>query len=144
MPTYNEWGPWSSEVRAPYLISPIVNDTNVPLDTIIVVDQMRPMGVEELRLSPEAPVARRVDEHIGLAGRCTSFYFSEPLKPATTYNVTVFFGDNPISWNFTTTAEPYHPRYEALPSELGIFVAVTISALVTSVVGLTVWKKKQR
>lgn len=100
------------------------------------------MNVGELHLSPEAPIERRVDEYYRPAGKCTTFYFSEPLKPATTYNATLFFYDEPISWNFTTTAEPYYPRYEAMPSTLGIFLTVTISAVVTSVVGLKVWKKK--
>jgi hypothetical protein len=103
---------------------------------------MRPINVGELHLSPEAPIERRVDEYYRPAGKCTIFYFSEPLKPATTYNATLFFGDKPISWNFTTTNEPYYPNYEAFPSALGIYVAVTISAAVTSGVGLKVWKKK--
>lgn len=134
----------SPETTGGPIIGPASNATNVPLDTAIVIDQMRPFFVGELQLSPEAPIARRVDDYHGLASRAAIFYFSEPLKPATTYNATIFLESTSISWNFTTTAEPYYPRYEALPSGLGIFVAVTISAVVTSVVGLTVWKKKQR
>jgi len=134
----------STETAGGPIIGPASNATNVPLDTAIVIDQMRPFFVGELQLLPEAPIARRVDEYHGLASRAAIFYFSEPLKPATTYNATIFLKSTSISWNFTTTAEPYYPRYEALPSGLGIFVAVTISAVVTSVVGLTVWKKKQR
>jgi hypothetical protein len=134
---------WVSPDLAPSLIGPAANATNVPLDTIIVIDQMRPMNVGELHLSPGVPIERRVDEHIPIASKCTTFYFSEPLKPATTYNVTLFFGDEPISWNFTTTTEPYYPRYEAFPSALGIFITVIISAVVTSVFGLKVWKKKK-
>jgi hypothetical protein len=135
---------WHAPDLAPSSIGPALNATNVPLDTIIVVDQIRPMGVGELQLSPEAPIARRVDEHSGLAGITTIFYFSEPLKPATTYNATIFFSNTSISWNFTTTAEPYYPRYEALPSELGIFVAVTASTVVTLIVGLIIWNNRKR
>jgi hypothetical protein len=135
---------WYGETSGDPIIGPAPNATNVALDTTIVIDQIRPLFVGELQLSPEAPIARRVDDNYGLASVATIFYFSEPLKPATTYNATIFLKSTSISWNFTTTAEPYHPRYEALPSGLGILVAVTMSALVTLVVGLTVWKKKQR
>ncbi|MBN1243973.1 hypothetical protein JXA31_00085 [Candidatus Bathyarchaeota archaeon] len=107
---------WHSPDIAPCFIGPASNATEVPLDTTVVADQIRPMGINEFQLSPEAPIARRVDEHSGLAGRCTTFYFSEPLQPATTYNATLFFSSTPVSWNFTTTAEPYYPRYEAMPS----------------------------
>jgi hypothetical protein len=134
---------WHSPDLAPCSIGPAANATNVPLDTIIVVDQMRPMNVGELHLLPEVPIERRLDEYYPVASKCTTFYFSEPLKPATTYNATLFFGDEPISWNFTTTTEPYYPRYEAFPSALGIFITVIISAVVTSVFGLKVWKKKK-
>ena len=134
---------WHSPDLAPSSIGPAANATNVPLDTIIVLDQMRPMNVGELHLSPEVPIERRLDEYYPVASKCTTFYFTEPLKPATTYNATLFFGDEPISWNFTTTTEPYYPRYEAFPSALGIYVAVTIAAVVTSGVGLKVWKKKK-
>jgi len=100
------------------------------------------MNVGELHLSPEVPIERRVDEHIPVASKCTTFYFSEPLKPATTYNVTLFFGDEPISWNFTTTAEPYYPRYEPMPSALGISIIAIVSATITFGVGAKVLKKK--
>ena len=134
---------WHSPDLAPSSIGPAANSTNVPLDTIIVVDQMRPMNVGELHLSPEAPLERRIDEYYRPAGKCTTFYFSEPLKPATTYKVTLFFGDEPISWNFTTTAEPYNPRYETLPSALGISVVVITSAVITLAVGLKGRTKKK-
>ena len=129
---------------APCSIGPALNATDVPLDTTIVADQMRPMGINELQLSPAVPIARRVDENIGLAGKCTTYYFSEPLQPATTYNVTLFFSNTPVSWNFTTTAEPYHPRYDDMPSALGISVAATASAIITLTVATIMRKKKQR
>ena len=135
---------WHSPDLAPSSIGPAANATNVPLDTIIVVDQMRPMNVGELHLSPEVPIERRLDEYYPVASKCTTFYFSEPLKPATTYNATLFFGDEPISWNFTTTAEPYYPRYEAMPSALGVSIAATVSATITLVVAAVIRKKKQR
>ncbi len=133
----------SPETTAGLIIGPALNATNVPLDTTIVIDQMRPIYVGELQLSPEASIARRVDEHSGLAGRCTIFYFSEPLNTATTYNATIFLKNTAISWNFTTTAELYYPRYEALPSGLGISAAVTVSAVVTLIVGLIIWTKRK-
>lgn len=133
----------SPETTAGPIIGPALNAANVPLDTTIVIDQMRPIYVGDLQLSPEAPIARRVDEYHGLASRAAIFYFSEPLKPATTYNATIFLKNTTISWNFTATAEPYYPRYEALPSGLGISVTVTVSAVVTLIVGLIVWKRKQ-
>ena len=136
---------WSSdEIDTGNHIGPALNATNVPLDTTIVVDLMRPMEVRELQLSPEAPIARRVDEYYPVASQASIFYFSELLKPATTYNATLFVNDKPISWNFTTTAKPYYPRYEAMPSLLGIFAAITVSTAVTLIIGLIIWKKRKR
>jgi len=135
---------WYGETTGAPIIGPAPNTTNVPLDTTIVIDQIRSFFVGELQLSPEAPIARRVDEYYGLASRAAIFYFSEPLKPATTYNATIFLKSTSISWNFTTTAEPYYPRYEALPSGLGIYVAVVVSAAVTLIVGLIIWNKRKR
>ena len=133
-----EWQ--SREIDNPNHIGPALNATNVPLDTTIVIELMRPMNIGELQLSPDASIARR--ENFSGFGSASIFYFSEPLRPTTTYNATLFVNSKPISWNFTTTTEPYHPRYEAFPSALGIYVTVTISAVITSVVGLKVWKKK--
>jgi hypothetical protein len=135
-----EWQ--SPEIDNPNHIGPALNAANVPLDTTIVIDLMRPMEIGELQLSPDASIARRENLSSGPARMASIFYFFEPLKPATTYNATLFINNNPISWNFTTTTEPYYPRYEAFPSALGIYVDVIISAVVTSVVGLKVWKKK--
>jgi len=136
-----EWQ--SREIDMPNHIGPALNATNVPLDTTIVISLVRPMNIGELLLSPDASIVRRENLSGAPAWIASIFYFSEPLKSATTYNATLFVNNKPISWNFTTTAEPYYPRYKALPSTLGIFVDVTISAVVTSVVGLKVWKKKK-
>jgi hypothetical protein len=138
MPAY-EWS--SDEIDTGNHIAPSLNATNVPLDTTIRINLMRPMKIGELQLSPDASIARRENLSGAPAGIASIFYFSDPLKSATIYNATLFVNNKPISWNFTTTAEPYYPRYEALPSTLGIFVDVTISAVVTSIVGLKVWKK---
>ena len=141
IPPRNErWG--SSVPDTGNSIGPGLNATNVPLDTTVIIDQMRPFYIGELKLSPEVPIASRVDEDYWPASRFTIFYFSEPLKPSTTFNATLFVVNQTISWNFTTTTEPYHPRYEAMPSELGMYITVITSAIVTSVVGLTIWKKK--
>jgi hypothetical protein len=139
MPAY-EWS--SDEIDTGNHIAPSLNATDVPLDTTIRINIMRPMRIGELQLSPDASIARRENLSGAPAWVASIFYFSEPLKPATTYNATLYVNNKPIFWNFTTTTEPYYPRYEAFPSALGIYVAVTISAVVTSGVGLKVWKKK--
>jgi hypothetical protein len=139
MPAY-EWS--SGEIDTGNHIAPSLNATDVPLDTTIRINIVRPMKIGELQLSPDASIARRENLSGTPAWVASIFYFSEPLKPATTYNATIFVNNKPISWNFTTTAEPYHPRYESMPSELGMYATVIISAVMTSAVGLIVWKKK--
>jgi hypothetical protein len=140
IPAY-EWS--SPEIDTGNHIAPALNATNVPLDTAIRINLMRPMNIGELQLSPDAPIARRENLSGAPAWIASTFYFSEPLKSATTYNATLFVNNKLISWNFTTTASPFHPRYEAFPSQLGIWVAISVAAAATLVVGLMIWKKKR-
>ena len=125
-------------------LGPKPNATNVALDTFIGIGTMRQTTVKDLQLTPEVPIARRKDgtDDTGIGGEYT-FYPAEPLKPATTYNVSVFIMSETVSWSFTTTSEP-------LQSEISIFIASNVfwvSLLVatagTSVVGVLVWIKRR-
>ncbi|MCW4045276.1 MAG: Ig-like domain-containing protein [Candidatus Bathyarchaeota archaeon] len=125
-------------------IGPALNATDVPLDTAVFIDLMRADHLErmQLHMSPEAPIQRQINKYF-LAGGSATFVFAEPLKPDTTYNVTIIWGSFSITWNFTTTAESFYPRYEATPNQLGQLLTLGAATVTTCFVGVAVWKRKK-
>ncbi len=104
---------------AAFDLFPEPNSTDVPLNTNISISISRPAPVVNMIITPKVEVKERIDEVIGFNGRYT-FILSECLKPSTTYNVTIIFGEtsapdgfsptNSKTWIFTTEAEPTEPR----------------------------------
>jgi hypothetical protein len=93
---------------------PEANSTNVSLNTNITVYFTRPPPVVQLQLYPPAEGSiSQLSEEVGAGTGRSTFVFSEPLKPGTTYTVTVTYGqENPPTgympfrtetWNFTTS-----------------------------------------
>ena len=74
---------------------------NVSLDTLICVDQMRPVSVN-LQINPEMSFITIKNEHVGVASRVTTFYPSKNLQPNTTYNMSGKIMDLSAWWIFTT------------------------------------------
>jgi hypothetical protein len=85
-------------------VGPVNNAVDVPLETAIVVSTFRNPAVNNLVVTPQVTV-RNIINIPDLQGQ-TTFYPNEPLKPATTYNVSVLVGGETITWSFTTISQP--------------------------------------
>jgi hypothetical protein len=139
--------PWPSMVPYGISLGPAINSTNVPLDTTIIIDEIRSIKVSNVSLTPEIPIERQNIEGYGLASQQYIFYLAQPLKPSTNYTVAAFFGApaDEVSWSFTTTSEAISQRYIAVYEETRVldvsFLAAIVSTLAT---GLLVYFKKRR
>ena len=96
--------------------------TNVSLDTLIYVDQMRPVAVD-LQASPKISFNNIKEEQVGIASRITIYYPEEHLQPDTPYNVSGI-----IKWTFTTASSVIpKPEYEYVLSPYTWWVALIAS-----------------
>jgi hypothetical protein len=126
------------------VLGPPPNSTNVPLDTTIVVDALSSASLDDLRLSPEVPI-NRVDIVVsGTLSYERTFYPAQPLKPATSYNVSVTIVDVPVSWSFITTSEPFNPGISFYLATNVLWIALSAAASATLIVGVAIWLKKKR
>jgi Bacterial Ig-like domain len=123
------------------IFGPAPNSTDVPLDTAIVISLTRPVNIENLSLTPQGPIVSQTIEHSPPASETYTFYFAEPLKPATTYNVSLMSGGKPVTWNFTTTAA-YQPRYSTYLYPSVPWATLAIAVAVTFSVSPIIWYKK--
>jgi hypothetical protein len=78
-------GAWQSQMLSP---RPGAGSTNVSRDTAIFINEPRPVGVENLSLSPAVPCVIKSDDY--LFSSYTVAYPTELLAPNTTYNVSVY------------------------------------------------------
>jgi len=124
------------------IFGPAPNSTDVPLDTAIVIFLMRPVNIKDFNLSPQVPIAAQTTERIPPASEEYTFYFADPLKPDKTYNVTLLAGGKPVTWNFTTTAEPYAPRFNTYLYPSVLWASFAIATAITFGVSLIIWHKK--
>jgi hypothetical protein len=126
------------------ILGPPPNATDVALDTTIFVETWRETRVDNLSLTPEVPIARRSDERVAVASGLYTFYPAEPLKPATTYNVSVFIMNKIVSWSFTTTPEPFRPGISFYLATYVFWIALATAIAGTSIVGGLVWLRRNR
>ena len=118
---------------------PSPNSTNVPLNTAITVDAMASIALNDLHLTPEVPIARVNSEDTSSIDYLNTFYPAELLQPATTYNVSVTIRDKPVSWTFTTTAEPFHPEISYYLATNVLWISLGVAGLITVTVGYVIW-----
>jgi hypothetical protein len=52
--------------------------------------------------------------------------------------------DLPVSWSFTTTAEPYNPTLSSYLATYVFWIAFAISVATTLLVGFAIWHRKKR
>lgn len=125
---------------------PQPDSVDVPLDTNISISFGRPPSIANMTIYPEVPIEERTFESVYLAGGKYTFHLADLLKPSTTYNVTMTYGQEtasegfaPLStrtWNFTTTAQ-------SIESSFPLFETVS-SAIVVSVVLVFVYYLKRK
>ena len=125
-------------------LGPSPNSTNVSLDTAITVDALASAALEDLQLTPEVRIARVYSEVTSPLTYLNTFYPAGLLEPGTTYTVFVTIMDLPVSWTFTTTAEPFKPGIGYLLSTNGLWISLAIAASATVAVGYAVWFKPRK
>ena len=120
-------------------IRPRPGATNVSLDTLIFVDQTRPVSVD-LQINPETPMAQIKEEDVGHASRITIFYPAELLKPATTYNVSGSIMGLSAWWTFTT-ANSVIPQteYDLFVSPYTWWIVVIAAIMTTTIFAKLIW-----
>jgi hypothetical protein len=87
-------------------LGPAAGSVNVRRDTVLVINEPRPVGVENITFNPPVAIAERLDEHFPVASAKITVFPAGLLEPNTTYNVTATIGDKLVWWSFTTGAEP--------------------------------------
>ncbi len=117
---------------------PQSDSVDVPLDTNISISFGRPPSIANMTINPDVPIEERTFESVYLAGGKYTFHLADLLKPSTTYNVTMVFGQEtasegfaPLStrtWNFTTTAQSMDsssfPLFETVSSVIIVSVVL--------------------
>ena len=124
-------------------IGPKPNSTDVPLDTTITIDALSSAALDDLRLTPEVPISYVGIEVSGPLSYQRTFYPAQLLKPATSYTVSVTIRDTPVSWSFTTTAEPYQPTISFYLATYVLWIAFS-AAIATTLGSLAIWYRKKR
>ena len=125
-------------------LGPPPNSTNIPLDTTITIDALATATLNDFRVAPEVPMAHVYSETTGPLNYVYTYYPAQLLKRATSYNVSVTISDVPVSWSFTTTAEPFNPNISFLLATNVLWIALSAAASATAVVGFAVWFRKKR
>jgi hypothetical protein len=123
-------------------VGPAPGDTNVSRDTVIFVDEVRPVHVD-LHVTPEIPIARITKELEGFASEITRIYPAELLQHLTTYNVSGTIMGLPAWWAFTTGLEPEQPRMERILFPSVWWIAVAAATLTTSIFTVALWRRRQ-
>ena len=121
---------------------PPPNSTDIPLDTTITIDALATATITDFRVTPEVPLTRTHSETTGPLNYLYTFYPAQPLKPATSYTVSVTVSDASVSWNFTTTAEPFKPSLSFLLATNALWIALAAAASATAIIALAMrWRK---
>ena len=120
---------WFSQMLS---LGPAAGSVNVSRDTVLVINEPRPVRVENITFTPQVEIAERLDEHFPVASAKITVFPAGLLKPNTTYNVTATIGDNLVWWSFTTGTEPQQQPITANTSmQTAIWYAFGAAALIT-------------
>jgi hypothetical protein len=122
-------------------IGPQPNATDVALDTTITIDTFSAATLNNLQVTPEVHIANVAVEVSGPISYKQTFYPAQLLKPATTYIVSVTIKNDPVSWSFTTTAQPYQPTISFYLATYAPWIALATAAVTTLIVGSAIWRK---
>jgi len=118
---------------------PQSDSVDVPLDTNISISFGRPPSIANMTITPKVPIEERTFESVYLAGGKYTFHLAELLKPSTTYNVTMVFGQEtasegfaPLStrtWSFTTTDQLSNSFTLPMLEIAGVLVIISIALI---------------
>ncbi len=125
-------------------MGPPPNSTNIPLDTTITVDTLATASLSDLHVVPEVNFASITSGTTGPLTYRTTFYPDAMLKTSTLYNVSVTIMGTPVSWSFTTTAQPFHPGISYLLATNRLWIALAVAASTAAIVGFVLWLKGKK
>jgi hypothetical protein len=121
-------------------VGPRPGATDVSLDTVIYVDQSRPVSVD-LHVNPEVPIEQTKEKYEAPASRVTILCPAELLQPNTTYNVSGSIMGLSAWWTFTTGSSVIpQPEHELVLSPYTWYVAIVAASIATSVFALAIWR----
>jgi hypothetical protein len=125
-------------------VGPAPNATQVPLNTALTVDALASASLNDLKVQPETRIIIGSSDTTGPLTYQTTFLPAEPLKPATTYTVTVTIVDAPTTWSFNTTAEPFKPTLSYILSTQALWISAAAAAVAVVVASFAVGATKKR
>ena len=125
-------------------VGPPPNATNIPLDSTVTVEALASAALNDLHVTPEVSIARVTSTTTGPLTYLSVFYPAEPLKPSTSYNVSVTIMNSPVSWVFTTTNEPFKPSISFYIAANAFWISLSTAAATTVIAGLAVWFREKR
>ena len=118
-------------------VGPPPNSTGIRLDTSIIIDALTSASLADFQMTPQVGIARLSSENSSPLTYLNSFYPTQPLKPATTYTVSVIVMNVPVSWSFTTTVEVFSPGISFYLATNAFWTALLTAVLVTLLSGYT-------
>ena len=124
-------------------VGPSPNSTDVPLDTTITVDALASAALNDLHLTPEVPIASRYSQVTSSVTYLNTFSPAEPLEPDTSYTVSVTILNEPVSWSFTTTSEPFSPSISFILARNVLWISLSAATSATLIVGFAIWLRRK-
>jgi hypothetical protein len=125
----------------PLYVGPKPNSTDVPLNTAIEFYQPRPIQLETPSLTPNGRILSRSDQLEGVASRITLFFPDIPLKPSTSYNVSLTIAGTYFAWSFTTSAT-FHPDIHYFLKTYCLWIAL-LAGVLSGILSYLVVKRKR-
>jgi len=134
-------GAWLEQLLG---VGPEPGANNVSRDTSIVIVATRPERVYNISFSPNVPIAKESYIVHGGFGPSSvqTVYPAGLLQPNTTYNVSATVAGTPSWWVFTTSSGPSRLTFVYQLSSYDAWVALTIAILVTSIVSVARFVRK--
>lgn len=127
-----------------FTLGPPPNAANVPLDTAVTVEALASAGLDDLRITPQVPIAWVASSTTGPLTYLNIFYPAQPLKPSTLYNVSVTIINSPVSWVFITTNEPFTPSVSFYLATNAFWISLSTAASIALIAGLVGWFRVKR
>ena len=125
-------------------VGPRPGATDVSLDTVIYVDQSRPVSVD-LHVDPEVSIWQIKEKFEPPASRVTILCPAELLQPNTTYNVSGSIMGLPAWWTFTTGSSVIpQPEYEFVLSPYTWYVTIAAASVTTAIFALTLLRSQHK
>ena len=123
-------------------LGPSPNSTNIPLDTTITIDAMASASLTDFYTIPYEPYDHITSYATGPLTYETTYYPAQPLKPATSYNVSVTIFDTSVTWTFTTTSQPFFPEINFYLAKNVVLITLLTATIITTLSGFFIWLRR--